>query len=169
MFNSDFSFKGKHATYVKFLNKKTSQNSDTKSAELFSSAVNIYEIAPLIGLAYNRKADLDRQSTDNTNILASAMVKHQNNLDFAFRLVMLADESCGLTSDEKIDRAFKQDEDEEKTKANLDLFNAYARGGIEWLYENLISDGTVKQDFIDNILITTETFAKDFSIIDDKN
>lgn len=48
------------------------------------------------------------------------------------------DDSRNLTIEQKLESAFVIPEDEEVYKSNMELFNSYARGGIEYLYEQLI-------------------------------
>lgn len=43
-----------------------------------------------------------------------------------------------LTLEEKLDSAFRLPETKEVYEYNMGLFNSYMRGGLEYLYENLI-------------------------------
>ncbi len=167
MFNSDYEIKGKHATYIRFLSATTNRLDKTaKVAGIINTAVDIYAIAPLIGLAYNKKALEDNSSNDTYRIFSSQIINHQSDLDFSYRLVMLADNSTGLSSDEKIDRAFKQDEQPEKLKENLELFHQYMRGGLEWLYEKVTDGATTKEDYLEKVYEIVNLYKEDFSIDD---
>ena len=75
---------------------------------------------------------------------------------------MLAENSANLSDDELVSRAFKED-DVDKSKENMELYNQYFRGGIEWLYEMVTDDATTKEDYLNNINELIETFKKDFS------
>ncbi len=165
MFNNDYVLKGKHAAYIRFLSATTNRLDKTaKAAGVINTAVDIYAIAPLIGLIYNKKAGEDDSSSDTYSILASQIINHQADLDFAYRLVMLADNSSGLSSDEKIDRAFKQDEQPKKLAENLELFHQYMRGGLEWLYEHFTDGATTKEDYIEKVYEVVSLYNEDFSI-----
>jgi len=165
MFNTDYRFSGKHATYIKFLNEYTKNlDKNAKVAGLLPIAVDVYMVAPLIGVSYDRQAPVDTESNDSINILASQMVNRKDKFDSIYRLVLLADKSTDLTDDEKISRAFKDDEDKTKTEKNLALFNAYARGGIEWLYEKANDDATTEDDYIGKIKDVVELFCEDWEI-----
>ena len=48
------------------------------------------------------------------------------------------DESRNMSFEEKLESAFLISEDEETYKKNMELFNSYARGGVEYLYEKLV-------------------------------
>lgn len=90
----------------------------------------------------------------------------RSDLDFSYRLVMLADNSTGLSSDDKIDRAFKQDEQPEKLTENLELFHQYMRGGLEWLYEQFTDGATTKEDYLEKVYEIVSLYKEDFSIDD---
>ncbi len=165
MFNKPYILKGKHATYIRFLSAQTKVNDkNAKGAFVVRTAVEIYKTAPLIGLAYNKKSPEDTQSNDSYTIFGDAVIGHQADLDFAFRLVMLADNSTGLSSDDKIDRAFRQDEQPEKLAVNLELFHQYMRGGLEWLYEQFTDGATTKEDYLEKVHEVVSLYKEDFSI-----
>lgn len=167
MFNKPYILKGKHATYIRFLSAQTKTNDkNAKGAFVVRTAVEIYKTAPLIGLAYNKKNPEDTQSNDSYTIFGDAVIGHQADLDFAFRLVMLADNSTGLSSDDKIDRAFKQDEQPEKLAENLELFHQYMRGGLEWLYEQFTDGATTKEDYLEKVHEVVNHYSEDFAICD---
>lgn len=165
MFTKPYLLKGKHATYIRFLSAQTKANDkNAKGAFVMRTAVEIYKTAPLIGLAYNRKSPEDTQSNDSYTIFGDAVIGHQADLDFAFRLVMLADSSTELSSDEKIDRAFKQDEHYDKLANNIDLFHQYMRGGLEWLYEQFTDGVTTKEDYLEKVYSIVSLYKEDFNI-----
>lgn len=165
MFSNDYRFTGKHATYVKFLNAFT-RNLD-KTAEvagIFAYAIDVYMIAPLIGIAYNRHSPIDTSSTDSLNILSSQFISRQDKLESIYRLIMLSEKSNDLSADVRIDRAFKDDEEPEKLSANMDIFHQYVRGGIEWLYEFFTNGASSQDDYLEKINELVKQFADDFEL-----
>ena len=162
MFKRDYVIKGKHATYAKYLSKSTEQNSKEKVAGVFSSIIEIYKIAPLIGVAYDLKADVDTEAKDSVRIFAEAMVNHQDDLFFLYRLILLADDSSKLSNDQKIDRAFKNQEVEESQEEGLELYHKYLRGGIEWLYKYITENATIQEDYIRNLKDIVVMYQQDF-------
>ena len=145
MFDSDYRLHGKHATYAKFLKD---------DAKIFNYIIDVYMNGAIYGLLYNKKVERDRDSKDNVNILASQFIERQSACEFIYRLVMLLDDSTSLTTDERIDRAFRDDSvenNDEKMKANMELFNSYVRGGIEQLYEDFITGCTTEDDYLSRI------------------
>lgn len=132
-FDREYVFKGKHAKYVIEL-----KNS------VFNRNVDILILAPVIGLVYDRKSEIDNSgefSAVNTSIFAETMTSENEKILFNYRLCMLlSDEN---TDEEKIDNAFKyytsdDSENLERFKKNIRLYNSYILGGVEILYELLL-------------------------------
>ena len=148
MFEKDYRLYGKHATYAKFMKD---------DAGIFNYIIDVYMNGAIWGLMNNRTAPRDRDSKDDVNILASQFSERRDKCMFLYRLVMLLDETTDLTPQERIDRAFRDDaeeespEKEEKLKANLEVFHSYVRGGIEKLYEDFIADCTTKDDYMNRV------------------
>ena len=165
MFEKGYVIKGKHATYMRFLSATTEKlNKEAKVAAVFRYNVDIYTVAPLIGVIYNLRADEDKASDDDLSIFAEAIINNQENLTYIYRLVMLSENSLGLTNEQKIDRAFKDDEEPEKLAKNMELFHQYMRGGVEWLYCQFTEGATTKDDYFTKIQEVVENFKLDFSL-----
>jgi hypothetical protein len=165
MFTKPYELKGKHAVYIRFLNVNTKRlDKDAKVAGIFDAAVDVYVIAPLIGAAYNKRSPVDTESQDSFTIFGDAIISRQKFLDTVYRLVMLSEKSTNLTDDERLERAFKEDENISKLEANLDLFHQYMRGGIEWLYEHVTEGATMQEDYLNKVKEIISLYAEDFEI-----
>lgn len=169
MFNDNYRIVGKHATYAKFLNAYTRNlDKDAKVAGIFAIAVELYLIAPLIGASYNRRAPIDTESDDSLNVLAEQILKRQKQFEDVYRIVMLSEKESDLNADERVKRAFRDDENPEKMTANLDLFHDYMRGGIEWLYEQVTEGVNIAtatpDDYLEKIRDIVTQFSDDFEI-----
>jgi hypothetical protein len=165
MFNKEYRLVGKHASYAKFLNAYTRNlDKEARVAGIFSIAVDVYMIAPLIGVAYDRRAPIDTEIDDSLNIMSSQIVSRQEQFDTVYRLVMLTEKSADLSSDEHLERAFKDDEIPEKTDSNMELFHQYLRGGIEWLYEHIAEEATTQDDYLEKVKELVNLYADDFEI-----
>lgn len=151
MFENDYTVYGKHATYLKFLAKKNARDEDPENptaAKLFERYIDVYMNAAVFGLLYNRLAKRDTSSDDRARIYADAFVNERENCVFLYRMVMLLDKTTELTSEERIDRAFRYDSQPEKAeefRRNMDLFHDYVRGGVEVMFEQF-TDGCQTQD-----------------------
>lgn len=168
MFERDYLITGKHANYIKFLAVKNSQDtydSDTvNSARIFERYIDVYMNGAIWGVLYSRRATKDTSVDSNARIYADAFAKERETCVFLYRLVMLLDTSEELTSDERIDRAFRYDsqpENKEKFEQCMELFNSYVRGGIEVMYERFTDGCTTKEDYFDKTFEVLENFKKD--------
>ncbi len=154
---------------MKFLNayqRQQDKEKYEKNAGILPYAIDVYMVSPLIGVAYNRKSPTDNSSNDSTRIFAEAIVKRQKQLDTIYRLVMLSERESTLSADEKVVRAFRDDENAEKLAANLDLFHQYMRGGLEWLYELATEDATTQEDYLARIVELVNQYSEDFGFIE---
>lgn len=158
MFNKEFIFKGKHASYVSLL-------VDNKASALFKRNMDVFLLAPILGVYYNRTASEDKEATNTTKIFAEVIIKEQLKLEFIYRIIMLL--HGNETSEEKIKRAFHDDNKEEKMKGNMDIFHSYVLGGIEVLYEKLLEDAVDQDDFLNNLYQLVDEFNSDFSEAED--
>jgi len=129
MFDNDIHIKGKHATMAKAL-CQTSTKQQSKQTDVFDTIMDIYMAAVAIGLTKGLKAEPDN-SDDNVNILAAKVIKEKLNLEYLLQLSILIDNSQNLTVEQKINRAFRQEELEQSKL----IFSQYVCGGIEWLHE----------------------------------
>ena len=77
MFERDYMVTGKHATYLKFLAVKNSQQEDddetesVNSARLFERYIDVYMNAVVWGLLYSRIAERDTTSKSKARIYDS--------------------------------------------------------------------------------------------------
>lgn len=61
---------------------------------------------------------------------------------------MLLDERENISYEKRIDRAFRSDYDENIKKENMEIFDRYALGGIEVIYEIFENDLGSREDLL---------------------
>lgn len=157
MFENDYTIYGKHATYIKELVNNT---------KLFSRYIDVYMTGAVFGLLYNRKSSKDNNIQDRARIYADAFSNCRDQCIFLYRLSMiLADDGVSaLTSNSRIDRAFRFDSDErykEELENNLNLFNSFVLGGIEVLYEKILENTIIEKDYINKGYELMENFLEE--------
>jgi len=155
MFENDYTFSGKHATYIKFL---------VDEAKLYERYIDVLMNGAVFGLLYNRTGVRDRESQDRARVYADAFANCREDCLFLYRLIMLLDKSAGLADDQIVDRAFRDDAagpENDKAKANLELFYSYVLGGIEVLYDVLTDGCTVEIDYIDKAFDRMKSFLEE--------
>ena len=130
---SDVYFYGKFKDYVDAL---WTQNKIQES--YVRRLVDLYAIAAVIGLKLKRRLE-DDSSTEKRTVQLAQLTENYQTLLPIMRLVLMLDESRNLDEEERIRSAFKTPETREEYDAAMELFNSYARGGIEYLYQRLVA------------------------------
>lgn len=151
MFDKDMQIHGRHASYWKALTQLPGNANETaKNFKIFENYIHVYMVAPVIGIIYGRKGkyDQDDKTKDTAGMLAEIQIKNSAKLKYIYRLIILLDDSEGLTDEEKINRAFREENNDEAVKAGMELYNAYFLGGLEVLYETFVMNCTTDDDYI---------------------
>ena len=101
--------------------------------------VDLYAIAAVVGLRIKRRLPDDRAGDDKKRtIQMMQLTDTYQTLAPIMKLVLMLDESRGLNDEDRIRSAFKIPETREEHDAGMELFNSYARDGIEYMYEMLV-------------------------------
>lgn len=170
MFDRDYRLKGKHAIYAQYLRipivtefprNVSGDGSDT--AGVFKRHIDIYMIGAIMGFLHGRQSPEDKTTKDDVMIFADAFIREKAKCEFIFRIIMLLDETTVLTLEQRCDRAFRDDTDEQAMAKNMDLFHSYMRGGIEYLYEKFNEDCVTKDDYIDKLYEIVDRFSYDIN------
>lgn len=130
--DNDIKISGKHAKYLDDLWK---QNNIYES--YVKTLYELYPLAAVIGLKLKKKVECDK-GDEIRNIQLAQLHNVRPALINIMTMVILLDETMGLSKDEKIERAFNGPKTREELSENMELFDSYVRGGIEYLYDELV-------------------------------
>ena len=169
MFDKDMQIRGKYATYWKALSQLPGNAVETSNNfKIFENYIYVYMVAPIIGLLNGRKAQYDPadDSKDTAGMLAEVQIKNSTKLKYIYRLILLMDDSEGLNNDEKINRAFREDNDDESIKKGMELYTAYFFGGLEVLYETFVLNCITEDDYIRKLFDFVSEFTEEQGIDD---
>ena len=156
MFDKQIVFSGKHADYLRKLAKGSSSDG---TEWVFQYNYEVLLIAPLIGFLYNRTAETEKNTdVKENNIFLEAINRIRNDLEFTYRLLMILHKKKELSVDERLNRAFRYDRDDEKRKSGDEVFWGYVLGGIEVLYEKFVEEPHGSDELVQNIYEFIETF-----------
>lgn len=145
MFDSDYVFRGKTATYAKFLSKDKGAEKEDR-ANVFDRIIDVLMIAPLVGVAEgNCISEEEDPNSDKSTVQYATIHTYENQLKFIYRMVMLAN-PLSQNKDDKISQAFRHDADPDSANPNMKIFNGYVRGGVEILYEYFKDADTFKKE-----------------------
>ncbi|WP_419574214.1 hypothetical protein, partial [Phascolarctobacterium succinatutens] len=114
---------------------------------------------PMIGYLYKRKAA--REVSDHgPKISEGQVIRYADRAQEVMKLILLLDNEYEPNEQKRIDKAFRYFcEDENDFK----LFEDYMRGGIEVLYENIISDETDPFKITENLIDFMAEFQEMFN------
>ncbi|MDB2116845.1 hypothetical protein [Clostridium paraputrificum] len=172
MFSKQYYFYGKHAEYV---NKLTAKHTDGKNSDqyiyIFNRNIDVFLLASIIGITYNRKAEVDKSKNEggqvaNTSIFADMMVSKSDLITYNYQTVMMLHNRTVDSKDVRLDRAFRYyNKEEEFKKQCYDIFNSYILGGVEVLYEKIISNGKTLDDYAVNLYDFLEEFNSRYEAV----
>ncbi len=172
IFRSDITIIGKHAVYVTAL---------VEDHKIFRRNIDVYMSAAIIGFINNKQGYVDygeenQYAKVQRKIATEALVGEQEDLTTIFRTIIFLHNQLNVDVDERADLAFREDQKEEliegtnetrptkKHEENMALFHAYALGGIEILYEEIIRGAVEEIDYIANTLRYVRSFTQDFML-----
>lgn len=164
MFEHDYTLNGIHATRLKDLARD--RDSSKEKPYVFDRYIDVYMNAAIWGLLYRRLGSRDSDSKDRARIYADAFATERDTCVFLYRLVMLLDETTGLSPKERVDRAFRDDangDSHENLTKNMEVFHSYVLGGIEVMHENMTEGCTTQTDFIERLYGLMDKFQEDSS------
>ncbi|MBQ7674112.1 MAG: hypothetical protein IJT36_06295 [Alphaproteobacteria bacterium] len=167
MFDKDMSIRGKYATYWKALSQIPGNANDTShNFKIFENYITTYMVAPIIGLLYGKRCFYDPLDVnkDTAGMLAEVQIKNSSKLKYIYRLLVLTDDSLGLTSEEKINLAFRELDNPEYIKKGMDLYTSYFFGGLEVLYETFVMNCITDDDYIAKMFEFVSNFKEEQSI-----
>ena len=173
MFDKDMQIKGKHATYWKALTQLPGNAQATSNNfKIFENYIYVYMVAPIIGLINNRKGFIDPhdENKDTAGMLAEVQIKNSSKLKYIYRLIILNDESENLSQEERINRAFRYDEENnpDDIKRGMETYTAYFLGGLEILYEEFVEKCITEDDYITRMYEFIYEFKSEQNITDDE-
>ena len=163
MFDKQYRFRGIHAVRVDAL---TSVFDEASKAKLFERNVDVYTNAPLVGFLYGRRAEVDDTKNPETNqvynqnVMGDRVIYSQEELMFNFRLIMLLDKEYEPDEGRRINKAFRHMGED---FADEERFDSYVRGGIDVLYEKLIEETSIPEDYANNLYDFLEEFQEKFN------
>lgn len=161
LFDNEIEINGKYATMARFLKEE---------ACIFATFREAYLTAAIIGFLNKAKETKDNQDkVQAASIFPNELSKRKADLKLLYRIIMLVEETPCFTIDDYMNRAFRDDAEEgnkDKLKANMNLFNGYVCGGLEFLY-NKFKDLDKTDDIINTLYEYVHSFIVDVGLLDD--
>lgn len=125
--------------FARYADAMWTQNKiDDKSK--FSKLLDLYAVAAIIGFRKGRRLEDDKLTSEKRTIQLDQVASNYTRFYTIMQVILLLDDSRGLEPAEKAKMAFDTNPKSEMTYSeNMELFHSYARGGLEYLYEVLVT------------------------------
>ena len=163
LFDNEIEINGKYATMARLLKEDVG---------IFATFREAYLTAAIIGLLNNAKDTKDTsEKVQPASIFPNELSKRKADLKLIYRIIMLVEENPAYTIEDYMNRAFRDDAEEgnrDKLKANMALFNSYACGGLEVLY-NKFQNLSKTDDIVDALYDYIHSFGIDVGLLDEED
>lgn len=173
MFDREITIRGRYATYMKSLcqlppNASESDKKAFNNYKIFDTYISAYMVAPIIGMLNGRKAYASPLDEDKNSVgmLEGVLIKNASKLKYIYRLIVLNDDTENISEQDRINMAFREENNEESVKRGMELYTAYFLGGLDILYETFVMNCTTDDDYIAKLFDFVSEF-KDEQAIDD--
>lgn len=161
LFDNEIEINGKYATMARFLKEDVG---------IFATFREAYLTSAIVGLLNNAKETKDNSDkVQAASIFPNELSKRKSDLKLLYRIIMLAEENPSYSIEDYMNRAFRDDAEEgnrDKLKANMALFNSYACGGLEVLY-NKFQNLSKVDDVVDTLYDYIHSFGIDIGFLDE--
>lgn len=128
----------------------------------FPRIVDVLMVAPVVGFEYGRTAERNTQDDADKSVFLKQLKDANGRLELNYKAIMLLDKGYTPDADERFRKAF-QVMPESRDKADLDHYEQYVRGGVDFLHEKLIGSGNTSTERLADLLDLVESFADRYS------
>lgn len=152
MMNGPYDVTGERGDRVRALAKNYIDASSKTT--IFTSGIELYVTAAIVGvLTEQRKEPMKSVPGKDFAIFGEQFKNHYDDVKLAFQLVMLSHDKDRTTARERVNNAFKYviSENDEIYQHNIDIFESYILGGIDYLYDHFIDGQNINfDDFVNS-------------------
>lgn len=162
LFENEIEFNGDYATKVRFLKEELG---------LFGTFREAYVIGSILGFINKREMSKGSQDkVQSASVFPNELSKRKPDLRFIYRLIMLLREEPDFTLDDYKNRTFRDDPEEnpDVLKQNMEIFNSYACGGIDFLCE-LFQNCSRIEETVDTLYEFLHRLSADVGLVDEED
>lgn len=162
LFENEIEMNGNYATIVRHLKDDLG---------IFTTFREAYVTAAVIGFLHQRTESNDKQDkVQAASIFPNELNKRKQDLRLLYRIIMLVQDDPTFTIEDYMNRAFRDDAEEEnaeRLKQNMAMFNSYVCGGFEYLQEKFGNlDKT--EEIVDAVYELVHEFAIDMELLQEE-
>ena len=158
LFENEIECNGKYSKMIRFLKDEI---------QIFSTFREAYVLAMVVGFLNNKKETADdSEKVSPASVFPNELSKRKRDLRIIYRIIMLLDEDGERSIEDCMNRAFRDDANEEdytNLRLNMEVINSYACGGLEFLYEKF-KDARDNDEVIDLLYDFVHELSEDVGI-----
>ena len=132
------------------------------SLGFFPRIVDVLMVAPVVGFEYGRTAERNTQDDADKSVFLKQLNDANAQFELNYKAIMLLDKVYAPDADVRFRKAF-QVMPENREKDDLEHYEAYVRGGVDFLHEKLIGSGNTSTERLADLLDLVESFADRYS------
>lgn len=135
---------------------------ELKERGFFSRLIDILAVAPVVGFEYGRRAEKSTQDDFDKAMFLSQLKKVDAQLELNYKTIILLDKEYENSEEERFKKAF-QTSPEQRSPEDLERYESYVRGGIDFLHEKLIGSGNTDYERLIEMHEFVESFSERYS------
>lgn len=132
---------------------------ELKSQGYFSRLVDLLAVAPVVGFHYGKRADRDNTDGIDADMFMPQILRVNNQLELNYKTIMLLDREYEPDEEARFVRAF-QVKPTDRSAEDLERYESYVRGGVDFLYDRLIGEGNTQEERLEELLDLVESFSE---------
>lgn len=133
-----------------------------KELGFFPRLIDILVVAPIVGFEYSRRAEKNLQDDFEKAMFLAQLKKVDAQLELNYKTIILLDKDYEASEEERFKKAF-QTSPEQRNPEDLERYESYVRGGIDFLHEKLIGSGNTAYERLIEMHEFVESFSERYS------
>ncbi len=134
-------------------------------SRIFKRFVDVLMVAPIVGFEYSRTAEENHEDGEERKIFLKQLQDANARFEMNYKAIVLLDREHDSSEESRFKKAF-QTLPENREKVDLDRYESYVRGGIDYLHEKVFGNGNTPDERLYEIYDLTDSFAERYNLKD---
>lgn len=136
---------------------------ELKNLGFFDRLIDVLAVAPIVGFEYGRRSDKDNtEGIQPKAMFLAQLQKVDSQLEMNYKTIMLLDNDYQPDEAMRFRKAFQVAPDK-RDEADLERYESYVRGGIDFLYEKLVGSENTPYERLIELHDLVESFSDRYS------
>ena len=134
-------------------------------SRIFKRFVDVLMVAPIVGFEYRRTAEENHEDGEERKIFLKQLQDADARFEMNYKTIVLLDKEHDPNEESRFKKAF-QTLPENRDGIDLDRYESYVRGGIDFLHEKIFGNGNTSDERLREIYDLTDSFADWYGLRD---